>query len=185
MSKAPGRSHYKDKARMIVILSRAPIELLLFSLAAGFIAIVVVATLMHLVVTSNTLTIAYGPWWIFGSAAFIGPWSYPALLLLILNALTYQSFREIGPTRCKWLGFGNHASANTVETEKQEPTVAPGKFIRTRRKLGATFARIFGAGKKEPKLDRSNGPRQPRVLEIDLVIDRVTKEEIEDRTFDV
>ncbi|SGY48999.1 BQ5605_C001g00725 [Microbotryum silenes-dioicae] len=217
MSKAPGRSHYKDKARTIVILSRARTELLLalaylsqFSLAAGFIAIVVVATLMHLTVTSSTLTIAYGPWWIFESAAFIGTWSYPALLLLILNALTYQSFREIGPTRCKWLGFvnGNDASANTVETviaapttresdewtvepdlnheEKQEPAVAPGNFIRTRRKLGATFARIFGAGKNlEPKLDRSNGPCQPRVLEINLAIDRVIKEESEDRTFDV
>ncbi|KDE07542.1 hypothetical protein MVLG_02213 [Microbotryum lychnidis-dioicae p1A1 Lamole] len=210
MSKAPGRSHYKDKARTIVLLSRARTELLLFSLAAGFIAIVVVATLMHLTVTSSTLTIAYGPWWIFESAAFVGPWSYPALLLLIFNALTYQAFREIGPTRCKWLGFvnGNDASANTVETviaapttresdewtvepdlnqeEKQEPAVAAGNFIRTRRKLGATFARIFGAGKNlEPKLDRSNGPCQPRVLEINLAIDRVIKEESEDRTFDV
>ncbi|KDE07545.1 hypothetical protein MVLG_02216 [Microbotryum lychnidis-dioicae p1A1 Lamole] len=118
MSKLDARSHCKDRARTIIVLTRARWELLLFSINAAVISMFIIGILTYLTIICHNLTIVTGTFSRFESAVYMSGWFYTTLSLLTLVFLLFQAFqyRERARTSVRTLGgdLGGGTSSNSV-----------------------------------------------------------------------
>ncbi|SCZ99367.1 BZ3500_MvSof-1268-A1-R1_Chr3-1g05973 [Microbotryum saponariae] len=93
MSKLDARSHCKDRARTIIVLTRARWELLLFSINAAVISMFIIGILSYLTIICHDLTIVTGTFSRFESAVYVSGWFYTTLSLVTLVLLLFQAFQ--------------------------------------------------------------------------------------------
>ncbi|SCZ99370.1 BZ3500_MvSof-1268-A1-R1_Chr3-1g05974 [Microbotryum saponariae] len=202
-------THQREKARTIIVLARAGLELMLFSMCAASLSFGVVGTLMYLAIVSNTLAIVNGPWGIFESSVYFGTWSYPSLLLLVLSILIYQAYRyrqPQGSARLTRVAAGQISTSGVISTSSvrgaKEADDRHSFFVTATQLSAPSASQPVGSTDRRPWTD-SAGPRRKesgisrpfpnlwpraktstrcsksRVLEVKLVVDRVVKEESE------
>ncbi|SCV71095.1 BQ2448_2683 [Microbotryum intermedium] len=208
MSIGRANTHQREKALIIITLARARLELMLFSMCAGSLSFGVVGTLMYLAIVSNTLAIVNGPWGIFESSVYFGTWSYPPLLLLALSIFIYQAYwyRQPRGAVLTRAAAGQISTAGVISTGSGRggrETDDRHSFFLTATHISATTASQSACGRDHRPRTDSAGPRRngsviprplrnlwlkpkaptssnkPRVLEVNLVVDRVVKEERE------
>ncbi|SGY48988.1 BQ5605_C001g00723 [Microbotryum silenes-dioicae] len=197
--------YQREKARTIIVLARARLELMLFSMCAASLSFGVVGTLMYLAIVSNTLAIVNGPWGIFESSVYFGTWSYPSLLLLVLSILIYQAYRyrqpqgsarltRVAASQISTSGIISTSSVRGAKeaddrrsffvtaTQLSAPSVsqpASSTDQRPRTDSAGPRRKEFGISRPFPNLwpraKTSTRGKKPRVLEVNLVVDRVVR----------
>ncbi|SCV71094.1 BQ2448_2682 [Microbotryum intermedium] len=124
------RNHCKDRARTIIVLTRARWELLLFSINAAAISAFIVGILIYLTIICHNLTIVTGTFSRFESAVYMSGWFYTTLSLVALTLLFFQAFqyKERTPTSFPTLGAsaGSGTSFNSVGAAVPAPHVMSG-----------------------------------------------------------